>query len=65
MELPNCPLDITYCSNSACGKRDCERHLATLKKLKKKGVFTGATVSIADFSGACRDYIFGLLEENI
>lgn len=44
--------DITYCSCVECLNKDCERHPSKLYTLKNTQV-----VSIADFSGVCRDYI--------
>lgn len=58
MDLPICPLDVTYCSNTSCGRKDCERHPVILKKLRDSGLFqAGCPISVADFSGTCRDYI--------
>lgn len=44
--------DITYCSCVECVNKECERHPSKLYALKNTQV-----VSIADFSGVCRDYI--------
>jgi hypothetical protein len=49
--------DITYCSCIVCVNKECERHLSNLLKLEKTQV-----VSIADFSGVCRDYIGQLVD---
>ncbi len=55
-----CPLDITYCSNAGCPFKKCERHPAVLKEVRR--LYVGATVSVADLSGTCRDYIRWLAE---
>lgn len=49
--------DITYCSNKDCLNTDCERHPFSLLDE------TARFVSIADFSGVCRDYIHQALIE--
>ena len=42
--------DITYCINSDCPFKKCDRHFCRLHNKSGK-------VSIADFSGTCREYI--------
>lgn len=51
--------DITYCSNGSCPFEDCERHLRQLQA----DAYSNSYVSIANFSGTCRDYIGHLAEE--
>ena len=48
--------DITYCVNSDCPFKNCERHLS--KNIKGKGY-----VSVANFDGVCRRYISYLADE--
>lgn len=55
-----CPLDITYCSNAGCPFKECGRHPAVLQEVRRLHI--GATVSVADLSGTCRDYIGWLAE---
>lgn len=62
MELPICPLDITYCGNADCKNRRCERHPSMLAEVRRR--FPCAMVSVADFSGSCIDYIREIVEEN-
>lgn len=61
IKLPPCPLDVTYCVNADCKNRRCDRHLSVLKKVQRR--FPGAMVSVADFSGTCREYIRQLVDE--
>ncbi len=56
-----CPLDITYCSYQGCPIKECERHPAVLKEVRRRN--PGAMVSLADFSGSCREYIRWLIEQ--
>lgn len=63
MKLPLCPFDITYCINTDCRNTDCERHPIVLESLKDRFAMSGRTVSVADFSSVCRDYIRNLVEE--
>ena len=49
------PLDIAYCVNSGCPFKGCEIHPAALRKLQKD--YPGRMVSVADYSGTCREYI--------
>lgn len=49
------PLDIAYCSNSRCPFKRCEIHPVVLRKLQKD--YPGRMVSVADYSGTCREYI--------
>lgn len=65
MNFPECPLDITYCTATDCQNKDCERHSKVLEALKESAIMVGATVSVADFSGTCRDYIRQLVEEAV
>lgn len=51
-------LDITYCSNTDCQNKECDRHPSLLD-----GLPPGTMVSMADFGGTCRDYIFQIFEE--
>lgn len=51
---------ITYCTNSRCRFRDCERHLTHLEKARKAGE---TTVSVANFAGTCRRYLGFVLAE--
>lgn len=60
MGLPICPLDVTYCSNAGCQISQCERHPAALLEIQRQ--YPGCTVSVADLSGTCRDYIRNLVE---
>ena len=55
------PLDITYCANQGCPFRKCEIHPAALRKTQEN--YPGRTVSIADYSGTCREYIGWLAEK--
>lgn len=63
MKLPVCPFDITYCTNTDCQNTDCGRHPKVFVSLKDRFAMEGRTVSVADFSGVCRDYIRRLVEE--
>lgn len=51
--------DITYCTNTDCPFKKCERHLSQLESEKDKT----RMVSVADFGGTCRDYLHYLLEK--
>lgn len=51
--------DMTYCTNTDCPFKDCERYWKHIKELAKQGE---KYVSLADFSGVCREYISYLLE---
>lgn len=53
-------LDMTYCSNVSCPFKDCERHWEHIKELAKQGE---KYVSLADFSGTCREYISYVLDK--
>lgn len=53
-------LDMTYCTNTDCPFKDCERYWKHIKELAKQGE---KYVSLADFSGVCREYISYLLNE--
>ena len=52
--------DITYCVNSACPFKDCERHSSKISDacIKGKGY-----VSVANFDGVCRRYISHIVDE--
>lgn len=63
MEYPECPLDVTYCAATDCKDRTCERHPRVLEALRGSATMAGRPVSMADFSGTCRDYIRRLVEE--
>lgn len=49
------PLDITYCTNQGCLFKGCEIHPVALRKLQRS--HPGRMVSVADYSGTCREYI--------
>lgn len=51
--------DKTYCANSSCPFKDCERHLYALKDIEDKS----RMISIANFDGTCRKYIGHVLDE--
>lgn len=51
--------DITYCSNVNCPFDNCERNLSRLTS----GVYSDRLVSIADFAGTCREYIWFLVNQ--
>lgn len=51
-------LDITYCSNTDCKNKECDRHPSLLDGLPK-----GTMVSMAYFGGTCREYIRNLVQE--
>jgi hypothetical protein len=46
--------DITYCLNSRCPIKDCERHSSKIRKAAREGK---GYVSVADYTGTCRKYI--------
>lgn len=50
--------DITYCMNSDCPFKKCERHNVHLKKISDRRQM----VSVADFGGTCKKYLRYLLE---
>ena len=50
-------MDITYCTNTDCPFKDCEKHYTKLKTLKRH------YVSLSDFGGICERYLNYLLEE--
>ena len=50
-------MDITYCTNTDCPFKDCERHPTKLKTLSCH------YVSVSDFGGICGRYLYYLLEE--
>ena len=52
--------DITYCSCLECLNKECERHPMGIIKAAQSGV---TLVSVANFSGTCRDYIHQVLIE--
>ena len=49
--------DITYCCGVDCERKERERHPERLK-----GLPVSTMVSIADFRGICRKYIFDICE---
>ena len=51
--------DITYCVNSDCPFKKCERHNVHLKKFSDRRQM----VSVADFGGTCEKYLRYLLED--
>lgn len=51
--------DITYCSNVNCPFESCERNLRRLPS----GAYRDRLVSIADFAGTCREYIWFLVNQ--
>lgn len=51
--------DITYCVNSDCPFKDCERHLSKIAEAQKEGK---SYVSVANYDGVCREYIGYLVE---
>lgn len=55
MDLDN----ITFCANTDCQNKKCDRHPYLLEWLPK-----GTMVSMADFGGTCREYIRQIVEEN-
>lgn len=52
--------DITYCTYSGCPLKKCERHPSKISKAAMSGK---GYVSVADFSGTCREYLSWLLDE--
>lgn len=52
--------DITYCINTGCPFKDCDRHDS---KASQAAVDGRGYVSIADYSGVCRRYISHLVDE--
>lgn len=52
--------DITYCVNSQCPFKDCERHLSKVSEACIQG---RGYVSVASFDGVCRRYISHLVDE--
>lgn len=52
--------DITYCEYTRCPLKKCERHHT---KISKACIFGKGYVSVADFSGTCREYLSYLLKE--
>lgn len=55
--------DITYCTNTECPIKDCKRHWKKLRELQKENNNEKVFVSMADFSGICRDYIVYLVDK--
>lgn len=51
--------DITYCTNTDCPFKKCERHLHQLEKYKN----TQMQVSVANFGGTCIDYLSYIYDE--
>lgn len=54
MDLDN----ITFCANTDCKNKKCDRHPSLLEGLPK-----GTMVSMANFGDTCRDYIRQIVEE--
>ena len=52
--------DITYCSNTDCPFKKCERHYT---KVSEAAIHGTGYVSISDFAGICHDYIGYLVDE--
>lgn len=52
--------DITYCINTYCPFKDCERHLCKAEKAYEQGQ---RYISVASFDGVCRRYISLLVDE--
>ena len=52
--------DITYCSNTDCDNKSCERHHTRISKAAIDGK---GYVSVSDFAGICREYIHSVLLE--
>lgn len=46
--------DITYCLNKDCPFKKCERHYS---KASRAALIGRGYVSVADYSGVCREYI--------
>ena len=51
--------DITYCTNTGCPFKKCERHLSQLESKKDKT----RMVSVANLGGVCREYLNYVYEE--
>ena len=54
--------DITYCTNTDCPFKKCERYFT---KASEAAIQGKGYISIADFSGVCRDYIGYLVDEAV
>lgn len=52
--------DITYCTNTSCPFKDCERHSGKIKDAAMSGK---GYVSVSDWGGTCRRYISYIAEE--
>lgn len=52
--------DRTYCSNSQCPFKKCERHLS---QINKKHIKNKIYISVANFDGVCRKYIGHLVNK--
>ena len=48
----------TYCVNSDCPFKKCDKHLQQLKKIKDKSGY----VKVASLDGVCKDYLYYLLD---
>lgn len=51
--------DITYCLNSSCPFTDCEKHCS---KIREAALNAKGYISVSDFGGVCRRYIWNLVE---
>ena len=51
--------DITYCDNTDCPFKDCERHHS---KASRAALFGTGYVSVANYGGTCRRYIDFLVD---
>ena len=48
----------TYCVNSDCPFKECDKHLQQLKKIKDKTEY----VKVASLDSVCKDYLYYLLD---
>ena len=53
--------DITYCTNKDCPFKKCERHYS---KASRAALIGTGYVSVADYSGVCREYIGYLVDKS-
>ena len=52
-------LDKTYCINTDCPFKKCDKHVWQLRNIKDKT----QKISVANFDGVCKDYLSYLLKE--
>ena len=52
--------DITYCDNTDCPNKKCDRHPT---KISRAAIDGRGYVSVANFGGTCRWYLGYLLEK--